>query len=113
MNPPYQRQGRLWSTTDKAFLVDSILNEYDVPKIYMADFTFGGTRLNKKSLSYAIIDGKQRLESILEFFSGDLVLDENFIFQQNPSLSLGGLGYADLMKSYPEIAEIFDILQKS
>ena len=39
MEPPYQRRGRLWSDTDKAYLIDSILNGYDVPKVYMADFT--------------------------------------------------------------------------
>lgn len=108
MNPPYQRHGRLWSITDKAFLVDSILNEYDVPKIYMADFTFGQSRLNNKGLPYAIIDGKQRLEALFDFFAGELVLDENFVFQTNPSTKLGGLGYTDLQKNYPDIADIFD-----
>ena len=108
MNPPYQRHGRLWSTTDKAFLVDSILNEYDVPKIYIADFTFGHTLLNAKGLSYAIIDGKQRLEALFDFFSGTLVLDEQFELLQNPSLKLGGLGYSDLKSNYPEVADSFD-----
>jgi hypothetical protein len=107
MNPPYQRRGRLWSQTDKAFLIDSIINEYDIPKIYMADFTFGNLSLNMKGLPYAIIDGKQRLESMFDFYSGTLVLDEQFVFQQNPSLKLGGLGYADLITNYPEVADIF------
>ncbi len=40
MNPPYQRRGRLWSDSDKAFLIDSILNGYDIPKLYVADFTW-------------------------------------------------------------------------
>jgi hypothetical protein len=108
MNPPYQRQGRLWSIADKAFLIDSILNDYDIPKIYMADFTFGNVTLNKKSLSYSIIDGKQRFEAIHDFFTGVLRLDEQFIFQQDLSLKLGGLGYPDLSKNYPEVADIFN-----
>lgn len=108
MNPPYQRHGRLWSRGDKAFLIDSILNDYDVPKIYMADFTFGNVSLNKKSLPYAIIDGKQRFEAILDFYSGTLALDDQFVFQQNPSIKLGGLGYSDLSKNHPEIADIFN-----
>lgn len=108
MDPPYQRHGRLWSSTDKAFLVDSILNEYDVPKIYIADFTYGNTKLNKKGLSYAIIDGKQRLEALFDFFDGKLVLDEQFVFQESPSLKLAGLGHADLVKNHPEVADIFD-----
>jgi len=107
MNPPYQRQGRLWSRGDKAFLIDSILNDYDMPKIYMADFTFGNVSLNKKGLPYAIIDGKQRLEAMFDFYSGAIVLDDEFIYQQNPSIKLGGLGYPDLTKNYPEVADIF------
>ena len=108
MTPPYQRQGRLWSVTDKAYLVDSILNEYDVPKIYMADFTFGYASLNEKGLPYAIIDGKQRLEAIFDFFSGTLVLNKEFVFQENLDIKLAGLGYADLTKNYPDVAAIFD-----
>jgi hypothetical protein len=108
MDPHYQRHGRLWSKTDKAFLIDSILNEYDIPKIYMADFTFANVGLNKKGLPYAIIDGKQRLEAMFDFFTGKLVLDNQFVFQQNPSMKLGGLGYADLIKNYPEVANIFN-----
>jgi len=108
MTPSYQRRGRLWSPTDKAFLIDSILNEYDVPKVYLADFTFGHVKLNAEGLPYAIIDGKQRFEALFDFFSGDLVLDKEFIFQQDPSLKLGGLGYADLTKNHPDVADIFD-----
>lgn len=108
MEPPYQRHGRLWSKTDKAFLVDSILNEYDVPKIYIADFTFGHTTLNKKRLAYAIIDGKQRFEAIFDFFSGNLVLNEDFVFEADLNLELGGLAYPDLRKTHPDVADIFD-----
>jgi len=107
MNPPYQRHGRLWSRADKSFLIDSIVNEYDIPKIYMADFTYGNVRLNKTGLPYAIIDGKQRLEAIFEFYSGEVRLDDEFVYQQSPHLRLGGLGYTDLAKNYPEVADIF------
>ena len=108
MRPVYQREGRLWSRADKAFLIDSILNGYDIPKIYMADFTMGLSELNKKGLPYAIIDGKQRLEAIFDFAGGDLTLDDEFVFQRDPKLNLGGLGYPDLSKRYPEIAAIFN-----
>lgn len=107
MDPVYQRGGRLWSRADKAFLIDSILNGYDVPKIYMTDFTVGVVKLNKKSLPYAIIDGKQRLEAIFDFADGKLVLDDEFTFQPDPRLKLAGLGYPELSKLYPEVANIF------
>ena len=107
MNPPYQRRGRLWPQTDKAYLIDSILNGYDIPKIYIADFTWGESPLNKKKLSYAIIDGKQRFESIFDFFDGNLVLNDDFIYLDNPSLKLARLGFKDLLNNYTEVADEF------
>lgn len=108
MDPPYQRRGRLWSDTDKAYLIDSILNGYDVPKLYMADFTWGNSKLNRRRLPYAIIDGKQRFEAIFDFFDGKITLNEDFVYLENPSLSIAGLGYKDLQQNYPEVAEEFD-----
>lgn len=108
MSPPYQRRGRLWSNTDKAYLIDSILNGYDVPKLYMADFTWGDSPLNKCRLPYAIVDGKQRLEAIFDFFDGNIVLNDDFIYLADRSLRLGGLGYKDLVDNYYEVAEVFE-----
>jgi hypothetical protein len=108
MDPPYQRRGHLWSAADKAYLIDSIINGFDVPKVYVADFTYLDTDLNKKRLPYAIIDGKQRFEAIFDFFEGNITLNDDFIFLENPALKLGGLGYRDLTSSHPDIAELFD-----
>jgi len=108
MSPTYQRRGKLWSRTDKAYLIDSILNGFDVPKLYVADFTWGDSKLNKKRLPYAIIDGKQRFEAIFDFFDGEITLNDDFVYRENPSLKLAGLGYPDLAKNHTEIAEMFD-----
>lgn len=108
MEPSYQRRGRLWSATDKAYLIDSILNGFDIPKLYMADFTFVNSKLNNKKLPYAIIDGKQRFEAIFDFFDGRITLNPDFTFLENPNLQLGGLGYRDLVKNHGEVAELFD-----
>lgn len=108
LEPPYQRKGRLWSLNDRAYLIDSIINDYDIPKIYLADFTFVNTDLNSKSKPYAVIDGRQRLESIFGFFENEFPLNENFSFFPNPTLTLGGLYYADLLKNYPKIASRFE-----
>jgi hypothetical protein len=107
MNPSYQRRGGLWSQADKAYLIDSILNGYDIPKIYVADFTWGTSPLNKSKLPYAIIDGKQRFEAIFDFFEGRLVLNDDFVYLDDPSIILAGLGFKDLQKNYTEIADDF------
>lgn len=107
-NPPYQRRGRLWSDSDKSFLIDSIINGFDVPKLYMADFQFGQSPLNISKLPYAIIDGKQRLEAIFDFFDNKVTLDKQFKYRKNPNLSLGGLSLRDLKSSYPTVADDFE-----
>jgi hypothetical protein len=108
MSPAYQRRGKLWSPTDKSDLVDSILNGFDIPKLYVTDFIWGDSNLNKKRLSYAIIDGKQRFEAIFDFYDGKITLNDDFVYRDNKSLRLAGLGYQDLLKNHGEIAELFD-----
>ena len=108
MDPSYQRRGHLWSSTDKAYLIDSIINGFDVPKVYVADFTYVDSPLNKQKLPYAIIDGKQRFEAIFDFFDNKIVLNEDFVFLEKPKLELAGLGYQDLQGRFPEVAEMFE-----
>lgn len=108
MEPPYQRRGHLWSQADKAYLIDSILNGFDIPKLYIADFTWSNSRLNERRLPYAIIDGKQRLEAIFDFYDGLVVLNDDFTYRANPGVKLAGLGYKDLLANHAEVAEEFD-----
>ena len=106
--PPYQRRARLWSQSDKAYLIDSIINGFDVPKLYLADFQIGQSSLNVSKLPYAIIDGKQRLEAVFDFFENKVVLGQDFKFRKDPSKMLGGLSLKDLQRSYPKAAEEFE-----
>jgi hypothetical protein len=60
-NPDFQRTSRVWKGRDRAFLIDSILNGYDIPKFYVADFTKHDVPdLNVERKDFAVIDGKQR-----------------------------------------------------
>jgi len=114
--PQTLRFGGLWlgvavycrSGQDAGVELESSRDRQRWPKVYIADFTWGNTALNKRKLPYAIIDGKQRFEAIFGFYVGDFVLNDDFIYLQNPHLKLGGLGYATLRSSYPDIAEEFD-----
>jgi hypothetical protein len=108
MTPPYQRRGRLWSPNDKAYLIDSILNDFDIPKVYIADFTYVDSPLNAGKKPYAVIDGKQRFEAIFDFFDAKLILNDDFIYYENPSLKLGKLSYKDLKSNYPKLASKFE-----
>lgn len=74
----------------------------------MAVFTWGDSALNRKKLPYAIIDGKQRMEAIFDFFDGRIVLSKEFVYLEDPQLRLSGLGYQDLKRQYPHVAELFE-----
>jgi hypothetical protein len=108
MQPPYQRSGGIWSVKDQAYLIDSIVNDYDIPKIYMADFTIINSPLNTSKKLYAVVDGKQRFEAIFAFFKGIIVLNNDIKYVQDPSVKIGGLTYNDLTLNYPDIAEKID-----
>lgn len=108
IEPPYQRKGDIWGDRDKAYLIDSILNEYDIPKLYFADFNILNTALNAKNLPYAVVDGRQRLEAIYSFYNDEIALNDDFIFFANPSLKLAGYRYSGLKADFPEVVEIFE-----
>jgi hypothetical protein len=108
MSPTYQRRGSLWSEEKKAKLIDSVLNDYDIPKIYLADFTSVNTPLNEARTPYAVIDGKQRLETFFQFFDNELRLADEFVYLREPSLPLSGLLYEDLKFKFPKIAQKFE-----
>jgi len=56
--PDFQREPHLWTLKDKQLLIDSILNDIDIPKLYLHETEKG---------FYEVIDGQQRLWAIWEF----------------------------------------------
>jgi len=60
LEPGFQRQS-VWAERDRAKLVDSILRNYPLPAIFLY------RREKNGHLVFDVIDGKQRLESILRF----------------------------------------------
>ena len=68
-NPDYQRP-LVWTRSQKQLLVDSILRNYDVPKLYWR-------RVSTNPDKYEVIDGQQRLRAVWAFFSGDYGLPAN------------------------------------
>ncbi len=49
MEPIYQRKGNIWNDHSRAFLIDSILNSFDIPKLYIADFVLQNSSLNYRN----------------------------------------------------------------
>lgn len=70
MKPPFQRNP-VWVTRQKSYLMDTILNKYPIPEIYMQE-----TADENGKARYVIIDGQQRIRSVLEFLAGKFSIDE-------------------------------------
>src|SRR3970040_1476713 len=74
VEPWYQRRGDIWTLEKKQLLVDSILNEFDIPKLYFHALSSEQRKAAGKKWDYAIIDGRQRLETIWQFMNDDFLL---------------------------------------
>jgi hypothetical protein len=108
IDPEYQRQGGVWNVEKKQLLIDSILNDYDIPKLYFHKLTPQQKKDSGKDFDFAIIDGRQRIETIWEFIDGQLTLDPEFEYLADPKVQAGGLTYQDLATEYPKIKIRFD-----
>ncbi|PYB98150.1 hypothetical protein DMX09_25530 [Pseudomonas protegens] len=84
MKPPFQRNP-VWTLPQKSYLIDSILNGYPVPEIYMQEFVdeTGNER-------HIIIDGQQRTRACLEFIEG------GFAIKEDESPTWGSMKFDDL-----------------
>lgn len=106
VNPEYQRMGGVWTIAKKRLLIDSILNDYDIPKLY---FHLLGDEVRRDTgFRYAVIDGRQRLEAIWEFMDGKFRLAHDFEYQRDPSADMANFSYDDIAKRFPRIRIKFD-----
>lgn len=88
--------------------MDSIINEFDIPKIYFHEFSEYKTLKDGRRMKYAIIDGRQRLEAIWAFMDGQFGLNEDFVFYTDPKIDLKESSYPEIAARYPELKNIFD-----
>lgn len=67
--PSYQRES-VWSEEKQSFLIDSIMRNFPIPPIFLRQ------RIDDETgkTSYEIIDGKQRLTSIIKFINNEIPL---------------------------------------
>lgn len=72
LDPSYQRRS-VWTRRDRQFFLDTIFNNYPSPAIFLhKDLDEYG------NATYHVVDGKQRLETILEYVSNKLPVRDTF-----------------------------------
>lgn len=85
-NPDFQRPA-VWGTAQKQLLIDSILRDYDVPKLYWR-------KTGSRPDTYDVVDGQQRLRAVWDYFDGKFRLPKTT--DPIDGSQVAGLGYEDL-----------------
>jgi hypothetical protein len=70
VNQEYQRGSGLWPPGPSSYFIDTILEGYPFPKIYMYEFLDRSSRGIRKE----IVDGQQRIKTITRFFQDEFAL---------------------------------------
>lgn len=72
LDPPYQRRS-VWTKSYQRYFIDTIMKNFSSPPIFLTvQFENDGTA------RYAVVDGKQRLESILAFVRDEINLPDTY-----------------------------------
>ena len=72
IRPDFQRRA-VWSKAAKVMLIDTIIKNIPMPKLYLE------RKVSSKEPTYRIvIDGQQRITTILEYIEGELVLPNTY-----------------------------------
>jgi hypothetical protein len=103
-SPYYQRFGGVWSPEKKKLLIDTIINEFDIPKFYFNYFIEQDNPLNINNKLYAVIDGKQRLQAIFDFLDNKYSLDSSCGIMDE-KISLNNYNFDKLKLEYPSTAK--------
>lgn len=109
----YQRKSGVWSEDKKSFLIDSILKNYPVPAIFLRPCVDNETGRTV----YDVVDGKQRLEAIVDFIENKIALttyfaEDDFIDDANleTATEIAGLTFDEIKKqnkTFPDYIKQF------
>jgi hypothetical protein len=77
LQPKFQRRD-VWENDARSYLIDTIVRNLPMPKIYLRRNVNPKTNL----MAYEVVDGQQRLKAIIDFYNGMLVLSK----RHNPEL---------------------------
>ncbi len=96
LSPQFQRNS-VWKKGTKSYLIDTIVRGLPIPIIFIRD-----RRVNLKTLEYKreVIDGQQRLRTVIGFVAPQLLPDFNerddFTVKRTHNKEIAGKKFADL-----------------
>ncbi len=71
LNPPYQRRS-VWTPKDRRFFLDTIFRDYPSPSVFLYK------EMRQGKTVYAVVDGKQRLQTIINFSENKIAMDKHY-----------------------------------
>ncbi|HEV2622590.1 MAG TPA: DUF262 domain-containing protein [Frateuria sp.] len=103
ISPKFQRRG-VWKTPAKSYLIDTIIKGYPVPPIYIRV----GQSLDKKKTIREVVDGQQRITSVLDYVRGRFALSKSVVpdYAGQRFDDLPG-DVQDRIRNYSFICEVF------
>lgn len=96
---PIQRKSEMWDSRQKSLLIHSMLANYPVPSIYVLREDSQELDEKKKPVfNYFVMDGKQRLTSVLSYIWGEFPLEDDIpnIFVDETEYEIAGKYFCDL-----------------
>lgn len=99
IQPKYQRRKTGWPLSAKTALIDTILNNFPLPPIYLRDYVNEQGKRRKE-----IIDGQQRISIIVEFHNNEFQLSRN-ISDEN----FAGLRFSQFPEKDQQLIEDFEV----
>lgn len=113
---PYFQRKRVWRKIHKIDFIKTILGGYPFPEIFISD---GDLDVDRMETTSCIVDGQQRMSSIIEYISNELEVDGKLYKELLPEEKEKMLRYQiaviELEVKYndPEIQEIFKRLNRT
>lgn len=98
-DPAYQRPSDVWAYSKKSFLIDTILKNFPMPPIFLHQHIDNETG---KTI-YDVIDGKQRLTTIISFIKNEVAVPDDFNSDTYGDENLNGAFFNDF--DNPELSE--------
>lgn len=93
LNPPYQRRS-VWTASDRYYFLDTIFNNYPCPAVYVQK------EIGSEGPKYNVVDGKQRISTILNFYHNKFRLPKNFSIPRLSGKRFRNLDKPDVIAFY-------------
>lgn len=99
LQPSYQR-GAVWSKPQKQLLIDSILRDLDIPKIYLRE-------IDNSYFEEEAVDGQQRLTAIYGFYNDEFTLGRDA--DDLNGVEIKGRRFSTLDEDVKDIFEAYEL----